>query len=74
MTPAFEQSCCNHRNLIEAYVRGVRNVMDLGAGGVFVDNVHPYPNVFWRQARPAHPRLARQEQHRVLQNGVAPRL
>jgi hypothetical protein len=42
----WEQSCCNHRDLIEAYQQGVRNVMDLGAGGVFVDNVHPYPDCF----------------------------
>jgi hypothetical protein len=39
----FEQSCCNQRSLLEAYERGVRNVMELGAGGVFVDNVHPHP-------------------------------
>jgi hypothetical protein len=42
----YQQSCCNHRDLIAAYERGVRNVMELGAGGVFVDNVHPYPTCF----------------------------
>lgn len=42
----YQQSCCNHRSLIEAYGRGVRNVIDMGAGGVFVDNVHPHPNCF----------------------------
>lgn len=45
----FHQSCCNHRNLIEAYVRGVRNVMEVGADGVFVDNVHPYPKCYGPQ-------------------------
>jgi hypothetical protein len=44
-----QQSCCNHRSLIAAYERGVRNVMDLGAGGVFVDNVHPYSKCFGPQ-------------------------
>lgn len=43
---AFEQSCCNHRSLMAAYERGVRNVMELGAGGVFIDNVNPYPKCF----------------------------
>jgi hypothetical protein len=42
----LEQSCCNHRSLMDAYERGVRDVMDLGADGVFVDNVHPYPTCF----------------------------
>jgi hypothetical protein len=32
--------------LIAAYERGVRDIMDLGAGGVFVDNVHPHPQCF----------------------------
>jgi hypothetical protein len=41
-----EQSCCNHRDLMAAYERGVRNLMEIGAGGVFVDNVHPYPECF----------------------------
>ncbi|HIE51377.1 MAG TPA: hypothetical protein EYP85_06425 [Armatimonadetes bacterium] len=45
----FQQSCCNHASLIEAYVRGVRNVMELGADGVFVDNVHPYPTCYGPQ-------------------------
>lgn len=39
--PYFQQSCCNHQSLINAYAQGVRNVMSLGADGVFVDNVHP---------------------------------
>lgn len=47
----LQQSCCNHRSLIEAYVQGVRNVMDLGAAGVFVDNVHPYPECFGAKLR-----------------------
>jgi hypothetical protein len=42
----YEQSCCNHRDLVDAYVRGVRNVMALGADGVFVDNVHPHPTCY----------------------------
>lgn len=42
----WEQSCCNHRSLMEAYAQGVRNLLDIGAGGVFVDNVHPYPDCF----------------------------
>lgn len=42
----FQQSCCNHRDLMAAYRRGVQNLMELGAGGVFVDNVHPYPECF----------------------------
>lgn len=42
----FQQSCCNHRSMIEAYERGIKNVMDLGAGGVFIDNVHPFQKCF----------------------------
>lgn len=42
----FQQSCCNHHSLIDAYERGVRNVMDLGAGGVFIDNIHPSTTCF----------------------------
>ena len=42
----YQQSCCNHQNLVEAYERGVRNVMAIGADGVFVDNVHPYPKCY----------------------------
>ncbi|MFC1451713.1 sugar-binding protein [Verrucomicrobiota bacterium] len=43
---AFQQSCCNHRDLVDAYARGVSNVMELGADGVFVDNVHPHPQCY----------------------------
>lgn len=42
----FHQSCCNQPGIAEAYVRGVENVLALGADGVFVDNVHPYPKCF----------------------------
>ena len=37
------QSCCNAPGIHEAYVRGVKGLMELGADGVFVDNVHPWP-------------------------------
>jgi hypothetical protein len=35
------QSCCNAPGIAEGYVRGVKALMDLGADGIFVDNVHP---------------------------------
>ena len=37
------QSCCNAPGIHEGYVRGIKAAMDLGADGVFVDNVHPWP-------------------------------
>jgi nicotinamidase-related amidase len=40
------QSCTNVAGIADAYVRGVRNLMALGADGVFVDNVHPHPVCF----------------------------
>ena len=39
----YLQSCCNHESLMRAYEAGVRDVLQQGADGVFVDNVHPYP-------------------------------
>jgi hypothetical protein len=40
--PAFlQQSCCNYQSLINAYAQGARNLMNMGADGVYVDNVHP---------------------------------
>jgi hypothetical protein len=35
----FQVSCCNHLSLVNAYCQGVRNLMDMGADGVFLDNV-----------------------------------
>ncbi len=40
------QSCCNQPGIAEAYVRGVESVLAVGADGVFVDNVHPYPKCY----------------------------
>jgi hypothetical protein len=40
------QSCTNVAGLAQAYVRGVKNVMEMGFDGVFVDNVHPYPTCY----------------------------
>ena len=40
------QSCTNVAGLADAYVRGVKNTMELGVDGLFVDNVHPYPVCF----------------------------
>jgi hypothetical protein len=40
------QSCCNAPGIAEAYVRGVKALMDMGADGVFVDNVHPAAKCF----------------------------
>ena len=33
-------------SLIDAYATGVQNLMEMGADGVFIDNVHPYPACF----------------------------
>ncbi len=38
-----QQSCTNVAGLAEAYVRGVKNLMEMGCDGVFVDNAHPTP-------------------------------
>ncbi|MBN1942326.1 MAG: hypothetical protein JW849_03430 [Phycisphaerae bacterium] len=35
----FQEASLNHQSLIDAYCQGVRNLMDMGADGVFVDNV-----------------------------------
>ncbi|MFA7183798.1 MAG: hypothetical protein WC082_02830, partial [Victivallales bacterium] len=37
----IEQSCCNHKSIINAYLKGVKNIMNLGCGGIFIDNIHP---------------------------------
>ncbi len=40
------QSCCNQPGIADAYVKGVEEVIQSGADGVFVDNVHPYPRCY----------------------------
>ncbi len=40
------QSCMNQPGIAEAYVRGVEEVLESGADGIFVDNVHPYPKCY----------------------------
>ena len=35
--------CYNQQVVQDAYVRGVRNLMEIGADGVFIDNVHAEP-------------------------------
>ena len=42
----IHQSCCNQPGIADAYVQGVDNVLAVGADGVFVDNVHPYPKCY----------------------------
>jgi len=40
------QSCTNVAGLAQAYVRGVKNLMDIGFDGLFVDNAIPYPTCY----------------------------
>ena len=39
--PMYWQSCTNTAGLAEAYARGAAQILELGAGGVFIDNVLP---------------------------------
>ncbi|MFA6716972.1 MAG: hypothetical protein WCS27_16450, partial [Victivallaceae bacterium] len=36
--PGFDQGCNNHQSLLAAQLKGIQELMELGCGGVFIDN------------------------------------
>lgn len=48
-SPLYWQSCTNTVGIAEAYAKGAAKVMELGAGGVFIDNVLPAPTCYGPQ-------------------------
>ena len=60
-SPLFWQSCTNNPDIADAYARGAANVMEAGAGGVFIDNVLPASTCYGPQFglhKHLHPRLS----------------
>ncbi len=66
--PGWDQVCTNVKGYPEAVLKGVRQVMDMGFDGLFIDNVHP-SECFGPQHgahRHIHPELSNAESYKLL--------
>ncbi|GEM_PF-5136024 len=73
----YWQSCTNTAGIADAYARGAAEILELGAGGVFIDNVLPAATCYGPQFgihEHLHPELDNIETFKIALQGVQDRV